>query len=91
MVFPKRSSLVSRLWTLGKKVTMSKGNMSGITNKMFILKPAVLDNLLTSMKIVLRGMGKLRINLANQKNKVRTKKTKKLVLSLVHLCWSFIL
>uniref|UniRef100_A0A665VKF2 Guanine nucleotide-binding protein G(o) subunit alpha-like n=2 Tax=Echeneis naucrates TaxID=173247 RepID=A0A665VKF2_ECHNA len=32
-------------------------------------KPAVLDNLLTSMKFVLRGMGVLRINLANKKNK----------------------
>lgn len=33
-------------------------------------KPAVLDNLLTSMKFVLHGMGVLRINLANSKNKV---------------------
>ncbi|XP_028978088.2 guanine nucleotide binding protein (G protein) alpha v1 [Esox lucius] len=33
-------------------------------------KPAVLDNLLTSMKFVLHGMGVLRINLANNKNKV---------------------
>lgn len=33
-------------------------------------KPAVLDNLLTSMKTVLRGMGTLRINLANKNNKV---------------------
>ncbi|XP_013885767.1 guanine nucleotide-binding protein G(o) subunit alpha isoform X2 [Austrofundulus limnaeus] len=32
-------------------------------------KPAVLDNLLTSMKIVLHGMGKLQINLTNQNNK----------------------
>nr|XP_057906122.1 guanine nucleotide-binding protein G(o) subunit alpha-like [Doryrhamphus excisus] len=32
-------------------------------------KPAVLDNLLTSMKFVLRGMGMLRINLASKKNK----------------------
>uniref|UniRef100_A0A4W5PWF1 Guanine nucleotide binding protein (G protein) alpha v1 n=1 Tax=Hucho hucho TaxID=62062 RepID=A0A4W5PWF1_9TELE len=32
-------------------------------------KAAVLDNLLTSMKFVLRGMGLLRINLANKKNK----------------------
>ncbi|XP_067285413.1 guanine nucleotide-binding protein G(o) subunit alpha-like [Pseudorasbora parva] len=32
-------------------------------------KPAVLDNLLTSMKFVLHGMGMLRINLANKKNK----------------------
>lgn len=31
---------------------------------------AVLDNLLTSMKFVLRGMGTLRINLANKNNKV---------------------
>ncbi|XP_055008914.1 guanine nucleotide-binding protein G(o) subunit alpha-like [Boleophthalmus pectinirostris] len=33
-------------------------------------KPAVFDNLLTSMKFVLRGMGILRINLASKKNKV---------------------
>ncbi|XP_064595702.1 guanine nucleotide-binding protein G(o) subunit alpha-like [Liolophura sinensis] len=33
-------------------------------------KPAVLDNLLSSMKFVLTGMGLLRINLENQKNKV---------------------
>ncbi|XP_049602151.1 guanine nucleotide-binding protein G(o) subunit alpha-like isoform X1 [Syngnathus scovelli] len=32
-------------------------------------KPAVIDNLLTSMKFVLRGMGMLRINLADKKNK----------------------
>uniref|UniRef100_A0A3Q4I2G5 Guanine nucleotide-binding protein G(o) subunit alpha-like n=1 Tax=Neolamprologus brichardi TaxID=32507 RepID=A0A3Q4I2G5_NEOBR len=32
-------------------------------------KPAVLDNLLTSMKTVLQGMGTLRINLANKQNK----------------------
>ncbi|XP_041853559.1 guanine nucleotide-binding protein G(o) subunit alpha-like isoform X2 [Melanotaenia boesemani] len=36
-------------------------------------KPAVLDNLLTSMKIVLQGMGMLRINLANKKNKVHAR------------------
>ncbi|XP_035031719.1 guanine nucleotide binding protein (G protein) alpha v1 isoform X2 [Hippoglossus stenolepis] len=33
-------------------------------------KPAVLDNLLTSMKFVLHGMGVLRINLANSRNKI---------------------
>ncbi|KAG7242859.1 hypothetical protein INR49_018114 [Caranx melampygus] len=33
----------------------------------------VLDNLLTSMKFVLRGMGMLRINLANKKNKVHAR------------------
>ncbi|KAF7667963.1 hypothetical protein LDENG_00038430 [Lucifuga dentata] len=36
-------------------------------------QPAVLDNLLTSMKFVLRGMGMLRINLANKKNKVHAR------------------
>ncbi|KAL6477166.1 hypothetical protein MHYP_G00156650 [Metynnis hypsauchen] len=36
-------------------------------------KPAVLDNLLTSVKFVLRGMGVLRINLANRKNKVHAR------------------
>lgn len=33
-------------------------------------KPAVIDNLLSSMKFVLRGMGMLRINLANKRNEV---------------------
>ncbi|XP_068606433.1 guanine nucleotide-binding protein G(o) subunit alpha-like [Brachionichthys hirsutus] len=36
-------------------------------------KPAALDNLLTSMKFVLRGMGILRINLANKKNKIHAR------------------
>ncbi|KAM9745314.1 guanine nucleotide-binding protein G(o) subunit alpha-like [Menidia menidia] len=36
-------------------------------------KPAVLDNILTSMKIVLQGMGMLRINLANKKNKIHAR------------------
>ncbi|XP_056264019.1 guanine nucleotide-binding protein G(o) subunit alpha-like [Pseudoliparis swirei] len=36
-------------------------------------KPAVLDNLLTSIKFVLLGMGMLRINLANKKNKMRAR------------------
>uniref|UniRef100_A0A3Q4B8K7 Uncharacterized protein n=1 Tax=Mola mola TaxID=94237 RepID=A0A3Q4B8K7_MOLML len=36
-------------------------------------KPAVLDNLLTSMKFVLRGMGMLRINLANKNNKIHAR------------------
>ncbi|XP_029914940.1 guanine nucleotide-binding protein G(o) subunit alpha-like isoform X2 [Myripristis murdjan] len=36
-------------------------------------KPAVLDNVLTSMKFVLRGMGMLRINLANKKNKAHAR------------------
>ncbi|XP_061703170.1 guanine nucleotide-binding protein G(o) subunit alpha-like isoform X3 [Syngnathoides biaculeatus] len=36
-------------------------------------KPAVLDNLLTSMKFVLRGMGMLRINLANKKNNIHAR------------------
>lgn len=35
-----------------------------------VWQPAVLDNLLTSMKFVLHGMGVLRINLANSRNKV---------------------
>ncbi|XP_015212129.1 guanine nucleotide binding protein (G protein) alpha v1 isoform X2 [Lepisosteus oculatus] len=43
----------------------------GFTRKELIsFKPAVLDNLLTSMKFVLHGMGVLRINLASSKNKV---------------------
>ncbi|XP_045572144.1 guanine nucleotide-binding protein G(o) subunit alpha isoform X2 [Salmo salar] len=36
-------------------------------------KAAVLDNLLTSMKFVLRGMVLLRINLANKKNKAHAR------------------
>ncbi|KAK2833423.1 hypothetical protein Q5P01_017312 [Channa striata] len=36
-------------------------------------KPAVLDNLLTSMKFVLQGMGMLRINLANKNNKMHAR------------------
>ncbi|XP_068193381.1 guanine nucleotide-binding protein G(o) subunit alpha-like [Antennarius striatus] len=36
-------------------------------------KPAILDNLLTSMKFVLQGMGILRINLANKKNKIHAR------------------
>ncbi|XP_059205030.1 guanine nucleotide-binding protein G(o) subunit alpha-like isoform X1 [Centropristis striata] len=36
-------------------------------------KPAVLDNLLTSIKFVLQGMGMLRINLANKKNKMHAR------------------
>ncbi|XP_058509811.1 guanine nucleotide-binding protein G(o) subunit alpha-like [Solea solea] len=41
--------------------------------ELITFKPAVLDNLLTSMKFVLRGMGMLRINLANKKNKVHAR------------------
>ncbi|RXN29564.1 E3 ubiquitin-protein ligase RNF213-alpha-like protein [Labeo rohita] len=36
-------------------------------------KPAVLDNLLSSMKFVLHGMGMLRINLSNKKNKAHAR------------------
>ncbi|XP_024863630.1 guanine nucleotide-binding protein G(o) subunit alpha isoform X2 [Kryptolebias marmoratus] len=36
-------------------------------------KPAVLDNLLTSLKIVLHGMGKLRINLTNKNNEMHAR------------------
>lgn len=36
---------------------------------LFDSQPAVLDNLLTSIKFVLQGMGMLRINLANKNNK----------------------
>ncbi|XP_039595439.1 guanine nucleotide binding protein (G protein) alpha v1 [Polypterus senegalus] len=43
----------------------------GFTKQELIsFKPAVLDNLLTSMKFVLHGMGVLRVNLTNKKNKV---------------------
>ncbi|KAM4534569.1 guanine nucleotide-binding protein G(o) subunit alpha-like [Fundulus diaphanus] len=46
----------------------------GFSNQELLsFKPAVLDNLLTSMKIVLQGMGKLRINLANKKNKIQAR------------------
>ncbi|XP_015227656.1 PREDICTED: guanine nucleotide-binding protein G(o) subunit alpha-like [Cyprinodon variegatus] len=43
------------------------------TQELLSFKPAVLDNLLTSMKIVLHGMGKLRINLAYKKNKIQAR------------------
>ncbi|CAJ1075087.1 guanine nucleotide-binding protein G(o) subunit alpha-like [Xyrichtys novacula] len=43
---------------------------SGFSKQELIsFKPAVLDNLLISMKFVLQGMGILRINLANKNNK----------------------
>ncbi|KAM3863655.1 guanine nucleotide-binding protein G(o) subunit alpha-like [Diretmus argenteus] len=42
-------------------------------HELISFKPAVLDNLLTSMKFVLRGMGTLRINLANKKNKTHAR------------------
>ncbi|XP_069785779.1 guanine nucleotide binding protein (G protein) alpha v1 isoform X2 [Narcine bancroftii] len=43
----------------------------GFTDEELIsFKPAVLDNLLSSMKFVLQGMGSLRINLANPKKMV---------------------
>ncbi|KAI2666693.1 Guanine nucleotide-binding protein G(o) subunit alpha [Labeo rohita] len=37
------------------------------------VQPAVLDNLLSSMKFVLHGMGMLRINLSNKKNKAHAR------------------
>lgn len=40
-------------------------------HSLFIFQPAVLDNLVSSMKYVLTGMGLLRINLAIPKNRVR--------------------
>ncbi|XP_037649504.1 guanine nucleotide-binding protein G(o) subunit alpha-like [Sebastes umbrosus] len=39
------------------------------TQELMSFKPAVLDNLVTSVKMVLHGMGMLRINLANMNNK----------------------
>ncbi|XP_005801496.3 guanine nucleotide-binding protein G(o) subunit alpha-like isoform X1 [Xiphophorus maculatus] len=52
------------------KIIHSRGFSS---QELLSFKPAVLDNLLTSMKIVLQGMGKLRINLANNKNKIQAR------------------
>ncbi|XP_074553073.1 guanine nucleotide-binding protein G(o) subunit alpha-like [Halichoeres trimaculatus] len=43
------------------------------TQELISFKPAVLDNLLTSMKFVLRGMGILRINLNNKNNKTHAR------------------
>lgn len=43
------------------------------TQELISFKPAVLDNLLTSMKFVLRGMGILRINLSNKSNKTHAR------------------
>ncbi|XP_003972082.1 guanine nucleotide binding protein (G protein) alpha v1 [Takifugu rubripes] len=55
--------------TLVKQMKIIHSN--GFTKQELItFKPAVLDNLLTSMKFVLHGMGVLRINLANSRNKV---------------------
>uniref|UniRef100_A0A4W4FPP9 Guanine nucleotide binding protein (G protein) alpha v1 n=2 Tax=Electrophorus electricus TaxID=8005 RepID=A0A4W4FPP9_ELEEL len=55
--------------TLVKQMKIIHSN--GFTKQeLATFKPAVLDNLLTSMKFVLYGMGMLRINLANSKNKV---------------------
>ncbi|XP_059924836.1 guanine nucleotide binding protein (G protein) alpha v1 [Gadus macrocephalus] len=46
----------------------------GFTKQELIsFKPAILDNLLTSMKFVLQGMGMLRINLSNKNNKVHAR------------------
>ncbi|KAG7267503.1 hypothetical protein CRUP_008264 [Coryphaenoides rupestris] len=46
----------------------------GFTKQELIsFKPAVLDNLLTSMKFVLQGMGMLRINLCNKSNKAHAR------------------
>ncbi|TNM85438.1 hypothetical protein fugu_007709 [Takifugu bimaculatus] len=54
--------------TLVKQMKIIHSN--GFTKQELItFKPAVLDNLLTSMKFVLHGMGVLRINLANSRNK----------------------
>ncbi|XP_004066212.3 guanine nucleotide-binding protein G(o) subunit alpha [Oryzias latipes] len=47
------------------------GGFSG--HELLSFKPAVLDNLLTSMKFVLHGMGLLHINLANSRNKVHAR------------------
>uniref|UniRef100_A0AAX7TIG4 Guanine nucleotide binding protein (G protein) alpha v1 n=1 Tax=Astatotilapia calliptera TaxID=8154 RepID=A0AAX7TIG4_ASTCA len=55
--------------TLVKQMKIIHSN--GFTKQeLCTFKPAVLDNLLTSMKFVLHGMGTLRINLANNRNKV---------------------
>lgn len=41
--------------------------------ELFSFKPAILDNLLTSMKFVLQGMGMLRIDLSNKSNKAHAR------------------
>uniref|UniRef100_A0A4W5LF12 Phosphate cytidylyltransferase 2, ethanolamine n=1 Tax=Hucho hucho TaxID=62062 RepID=A0A4W5LF12_9TELE len=66
--YAKREMNVVKILMLGKSLLNSKGfiGMGSILQK----QPAVLDNLLTSMKFVLHGMGILRINLTNSKNKV---------------------
>lgn len=77
MASPNQSSSVSRYWIIVSQIEhfhMSFEFSSGAVKwQCFLLpppQPAVLDNLLTSMKFVLRGMGMLRINLANKNNKV---------------------
>ncbi|KAL0993468.1 hypothetical protein UPYG_G00108390 [Umbra pygmaea] len=58
--------------TLVKQIKVMHSN--GFSKPELIsFKTAVLDNLLTSMKCVLRGMGRLRINLANKNNKVHAR------------------
>nr|XP_020476612.1 guanine nucleotide-binding protein G(o) subunit alpha-like isoform X2 [Monopterus albus] len=58
--------------TLIKQIKIIHSN--GFSKQELIsFKPAVLDNLLTSMKFVLRGMGILRINLINKKNKIHAR------------------
>ncbi|KAL2100662.1 hypothetical protein ACEWY4_002423 [Coilia grayii] len=74
----KRESHVVKILLLGAaesgKSTLVKQikiihNHGFSKQELLSFKPAVLDNLLNSMKFVLRGMGLLRINLANQRNK----------------------
>ncbi|KAJ7989842.1 hypothetical protein DPEC_G00308680 [Dallia pectoralis] len=58
--------------TLVKQIKLMHSN--GFSKAELIsLKTAVLDNLLMSIKCVLRGMGQLRIVLANKKNKVHAR------------------
>eukprot|EP00064_Thunnus_orientalis_P015807 superscaffoldBa00003004_g15867 len=77
--FAKRDMNVVKILLLGAaesgKSTLVKQmkiiHSNGFTKQeLTSFKPAVLDNLLTSMKFVLHGMGVLRINLANSRNKV---------------------
>lgn len=57
--------------TLIKQIKMIRGH--GFSKQELLsFKPAVFDNILTSMKFVLHGMGELRINLAS-KNKVHAR------------------
>lgn len=83
MASPSKSSSVSRYWTDMKKMEYvflhRLAAYLQLNDKkcslFFLPQPAIVDNLLTSVKFVLQGMGMLRINLADRNNKVMRQHT----------------